>query len=167
MALLDILYFPDPRLRLNAKPVEKVDSNIQRIVADMFETMYAAPGIGLAAPQVNIQKRIVVLDTSEDRSQPLCLINPVIVRQAGHFCVAEGCLSLPDIFEEVDRPQQITVTALNLHGQAFTMEAADLLAICIQHETDHLEGKLFVDYLSALKQQRIRKKFVKAKKLAL
>ena len=161
MAILDILHFPDPRLRNKAKPVAQVDDSIRRLVDDMLETMYQAPGIGLAATQVNVAKRVVVIDLSEDKSEPLCLINPEILEKDGVEQMEEGCLSVPGIYESVSRANHIRVRALDREGNPFEMEADDLLAVCIQHELDHLEGKLFVDYLSSLKRQRIRKKLEK------
>lgn len=165
MALIEILHFPDPRLRKKAIPVDKVDDQVRQTVRDMFETMYNAPGIGLAATQVNIQQQIIVIDVSEDKSEPVCLINPVIIVKDGEEEMQEGCLSVPGIFENVRRAESITVQALNQQGAEFTLEAEGLLAVCIQHEMDHLEGKLFVDYLSPLKLQRIKKKMLKMKKL--
>jgi peptide deformylase len=164
MAILEILEFPDPRLRTKAKPVAKVDERIRTLIADMFETMYAAPGIGLAASQVNVHERLLVIDISEDRSQPLAFINPEIVKRSGDEETEEGCLSVPGIFEKVKRSKSITVRALDRHGIAFEMDADELLAVCIQHEMDHLEGKLFVDYLSELKRTRIRGKLEKERK---
>lgn len=161
MSLLEILHFPDPRLRTLAQPVEYVDGLIRNIVDDMLETMYAAPGIGLAATQVNIHQQIIVIDISTEKNAPLCLINPQITEQQGQQSGEEGCLSVPGIFEPVERAETITVCALNQEGQEFTLTATDLLAVCIQHEMDHLQGKLFVDYLSPLKRQRIRKKLEK------
>jgi peptide deformylase len=166
MALLKILHFPDPRLRTQAKPVEKIDKAIQSLVADMFETMYQVPGVGLAATQVNIHKEIIVIDISEKRNQPLCLINPKILASEGVQSTEEGCLSVPDIFEKIERYQRITVQALNEKGESFTLNADDILAVCIQHEIDHLKGKLFVDYLSSLKRQRISKKLLKKQRQA-
>jgi len=165
MALLEILHFPDPRLRKKAIPVDKVDDQVRQTVKNMFETMYDAPGIGLAATQVNIQQQIIVIDVSEDKSTPVCLINPEITFKDGEEEMQEGCLSVPGIFENVQRAENITVKALDLEGSEFTMEADGLLAVCIQHEMDHLDGKLFVDYLSPLKLQRIKKKMLKIKKL--
>ncbi|MFK7815437.1 MAG: peptide deformylase [Gammaproteobacteria bacterium] len=165
MALIEILHFPDPRLRKKAIPVDKVDDQIRQTVNDMFETMYAAPGIGLAATQVNIQKQIIVIDVSEDKSEPVCLINPKIIAKDGEEEMQEGCLSVPGIFENVRRAESITVQALDQQGVEFTQDAEGLLAVCIQHEMDHLDGKLFVDYLSPLKMQRIKKKMLKMKKL--
>ncbi len=164
MAILDILHFPDPRLRSTATTVEVVDKAISRLISDMFETMYQAPGIGLAAPQVNVSKRIVVMDVSEDRDTPLCFINPEIVERDGEEEMEEGCLSVPGIYETVTRAERVKVQALDREGEPFELEAEGLLAVCIQHELDHLDGKLFVDYLSSLKRQRIRKKLEKARR---
>jgi peptide deformylase len=161
MAILDILHFPDPRLRNKAKPVAQVDDSIRRLIDDMLETMYQAPGIGLAATQVNVAKRVVVIDISEERDEPLCLINPEILAKEGVEQMEEGCLSVPGVYELVSRANQIRVSALDREGNHLEMEAEGLLAVCIQHELDHLEGKLFVDYLSSLKRQRIRKKLEK------
>jgi len=166
MALLNILHFPDPRLRTTAKPVAQVDDRIRRLVADMFETMYAAPGIGLAATQVDVHERVIVIDVSEDRSQPLVLINPEILTKEGVERMDEGCLSVPGFFEEVERADRIRVRALDRDGVAFERDADGLLAVCIQHEMDHLEGKLFVDYLSPLKREMVRKKLAKARRNA-
>ena len=165
MAILDILEFPDNRLRKIARPVETVDASIRKIVSDMFETMYDAPGIGLAATQVNIQKRIVVIDISEEKNTPFCMINPEIISLEGTEESEEGCLSVPGFFETVKRAERVGINALNRDGNAFELEIDGLLSVCIQHEIDHLEGKLFVDYLSSLKRQRIRKKLVKAHRL--
>ncbi len=164
MPLLDILEFPDERLRTRAKPVEEVTDEIRQLVDDMFETMYAAPGIGLAATQVNVHLRVVVIDISREKSQPLCLINPVIVAKDGIEQHEEGCLSVPGVYETVERADHIKLEALNRDGEKFVLETGELLAVCIQHELDHLEGKLFVDYLSPLKRNRIRKKLEKQKK---
>jgi peptide deformylase len=161
MSQLDILTFPDPRLRNQAMPVPEVDEQIRRIVDDMLETMYAAPGIGLAAIQVNIPLRIIVIDISEGHDQPLCLINPEILVREGEEEMEEGCLSVPGFYEPVTRAERIRVRALNRDGQPFELETDGLLAVCIQHEIDHLDGKLFVDYISSLKRQRIRKKLEK------
>jgi peptide deformylase len=161
MAKLDILTFPDPRLRNTAHPVEAVDARVQRIVDDMFETMYAAPGIGLAAIQVNIPLRVIVIDVSEANDAPLCLINPEILERRGEEQMDEGCLSVPGFYEPVTRAERIRVRALDRDGEPFELEADGLLAVCIQHEIDHLDGKLFVDYISALKRQRIRHKLEK------
>jgi peptide deformylase len=164
MALLEILHFPDSRLRKKAIPVDKVNDQVRQTVEDMFATMYDAPGIGLAATQVDIQQQIIVIDVSEDKSEPLCLINPEILVKDGEEEMQEGCLSVPGIFEKVQRAENITVKALDQKGTEFTMQADGLLAVCIQHEMDHLDGKLFVDYLSPLKMQRIKKKMLKLKK---
>ncbi|MGA7982822.1 MAG: peptide deformylase [Chromatiaceae bacterium] len=161
MSTLDILTFPDPRLRRKAEPVAEVDDGIRRIVDDMLETMYAAPGIGLAAVQVDIPRRIVVIDISEERDSPLCLINPQIHECEGEEQMEEGCLSVPGFYESVTRADKVRVHALNREGEPFELEAVGLLAVCIQHEIDHLDGKLFVDYISSLKRQRIRKKLEK------
>ena len=167
MAILNILNYPDERLRIQAAPVENVDAGIVQLVDDMFETMYAAPGIGLAATQVNVHQQIIVMDIAEDRSRPLTFINPEIIAKDGVQAIDEGCLSVPGIYEPVDRARHIQVRAIDKQGNPFEMEAEDLLAVCIQHEMDHLRGKLFVDYLSQLKRQRIRKKLHKQQKLAI
>ena len=164
MALLEILHFPDSRLRLQAKPVAQVDDRVRQVVSDMFETMYDAPGIGLAATQVNIQEQIIVIDISEDMDQPLCLINPEILETDGLEEMQEGCLSVPGFYENVTRAESIKIQALNEQGDNIELEADGLLAVCIQHEMDHLDGKLFVDYLSPLKRQRIKKKLLKLEK---
>ncbi|MDW3095982.1 MAG: peptide deformylase [Gammaproteobacteria bacterium] len=164
MALLEILHFPDPRLRLKARPVTQVDDQVRQMVKDMFETMYQAPGIGLAATQVNIQLDVIVIDVSDDKNQPLCLINPKILESDGSEEMQEGCLSVPGFYENVTRAEKVKIQALNENGESFELEADDLLAVCIQHEMDHLQGKLFVDYLSPLKRQRIKKKLVKLEK---
>jgi peptide deformylase len=162
MAILEILEFPDPRLRTVAKPVTEVDDRIRALVDDMFETMYDAPGVGLAASQVNVHERVVVIDVSEDKSQPLVFINPEItVLDEEMQEYDEGCLSVPGFYETVIRPEHIRVTALDRDGKPFTLEPGGLLAVCIQHELDHLNGKLFVDYVSAMKRSRIRKKLEK------
>ncbi|AHE99465.1 peptide deformylase [Thioalkalivibrio paradoxus] len=161
MALREILCFPDPRLRLRAVPVAEVSDSIRELVDDMFETMYAAPGIGLAATQINVQKRILVADVSEDQNEPYCLINPEILSRDGEEEMDEGCLSVPGFYERVRRAERIRVRALNRDGEPFELETGGLLAVCIQHEIDHLDGKLFVDYLSNLKRTRIRKKLEK------
>jgi peptide deformylase len=165
MAILEILEFPDPRLRTLAKAVLTVDNSVRQLLDDMFETMYAAPGIGLAAPQINIHQRIVVIDVSEDKSQPLVFINPTITvldNQLHEY--DEGCLSVPGFYEMVVRPEHISVTALDRQGKSFTLQPTGLLAVCIQHELDHLNGKLFVDHISPLKRSRIRKKLEKKHK---
>ena len=164
MALLEILHFPDARLRLKAQPVARVDDNVRQMARDMLETMYEAPGIGLAATQVNIQLQIIVIDVSEQKDQPLCLINPELLAADGSEEMQEGCLSVPGYYENVTRAEKIKVRALNTEGETFELEADDLLAVCIQHEMDHLEGKLFVDYLSPLKRQRIKNKLLKMEK---
>ena len=165
MALLNILEFPDPRLRKQAAPVNQVDSRIQTLVDDMFETMYAAPGIGLAASQVDVHERVIVMDLTEDRSDPKVFINPeVTVLDDDLGTYDEGCLSVPGFYETVKRPRAVEVSAMNREGQQFTERLEGLMAICLQHEIDHLEGKLFVDYLSPLKRQRIRSKLVKEQK---
>jgi peptide deformylase len=164
MALLPILEFPDPRLRTKAQPVEQVDDGLRKLIDDMFETMYAAPGIGLAATQVNVHKRLLVIDISEKRNERLALINPEIVSHSGMEETEEGCLSVPGIYEKVKRAEQICVRALDRNGKQIEFDADGLLAVCIQHEMDHLEGKLFVDYLSDLKRTRIRKKLDKDRK---
>jgi peptide deformylase len=161
MALLQILHFPDPRLRLRATPVEAVDDGIRRLAADMLETMYDAPGVGLAATQVNVQKRLFVTDVSETHDQPLVFINPEIIGRDGDEEMEEGCLSVPGVFELVRRSSRIQLRALDLEGRPYERVADGLLAVCIQHEIDHLDGKLFVDYLSTLKRDRIRKKLEK------
>ena len=164
MARLQILEFPDPRLRTRAQPVQQVDDALRKLIDDMFETMYHAPGIGLAATQVNVHKRLLVIDLSQDRSQPLVLINPEIIARAGVEESEEGCLSVPGIYEKVTRAERIRVRTLDRNGDTIEIEASGLLAVCIQHEMDHLEGKLFVDYLSELKRTRIRKKLDKDRK---
>ncbi len=164
MAILNILEYPDPRLRTKAVPVETVDAEIQRLVDDLFETMYAAPGIGLAATQVDVHKRVLVVDCTENREAPLCFINPQLVATEGDCDSEEGCLSVPGYTETVSRAEQIRVRALNREGETFEMDADGLLAVCIQHEMDHLDGKLFVDYLSSLKQQRLRKRLSKTRR---
>ncbi|MEE9445116.1 MAG: peptide deformylase [Cocleimonas sp.] len=164
MAELTILRFPDARLRTKAAPVLEVSDAIRTLLDDMLETMYAAPGIGLAATQVNVHQQIVVIDVSEEKDQPYCFINPVITKRAGEELCEEGCLSVPEFFAEVERSETITVKALDRDGKEFELEADGLLAVCIQHELDHLKGKLFVDYLSPLKQKRLQKKFAKLAK---
>ena len=162
MAILNILEFPDPRLRTVAKPVGVVDDDLRQLIDDMFETMYAAPGIGLAATQVNVHLRLVVMDLSEDKSEPLVFINPefeTLTDQLEPY--QEGCLSVPGFYENVDRPLQVRIKALDRDGKSFELVAEGLLAVCIQHECDHLNGKLFVDYLSNLKRDRIKKKLEK------
>lgn len=164
MAILDILHFPDPRLRIKAKPVEAVDAELQQLIDDMFETMYAAPGIGLAATQVNVHKRLIVIDVSDDQSEPLVLINPEILDKRGVEEMQEGCLSVPGYYDNVQRADWVRVRALDRDGKPFELETDGLLAVCIQHEIDHLDGKLFVDYLSEAKRQRIRKRLEKERR---
>jgi len=164
MALLEILEFPDDRLRTKAKPVEVFDDALRQQIADMFETMYAAPGIGLAATQVNYHRQLIVIDVSEDRSGRLVLINPRIVSSQGSTCYEEGCLSVPDVRAKVDRANEITVEALDAWGQPQTVCADGLLSVCIQHEMDHLAGKVFVDHLSPLKRQLVLRKLEKQRR---
>lgn len=161
MPVLDILRYPDPRLYRKAVPVKEVDASIRSLVRDMAETMYAAPGMGLAATQVDVHKRVIVIDASETRDQLRVLINPEIIAQEGVQYCEEGCLSVPGVFEPVERAERVTVRALGIDGNPFTLEAEKLLAVCIQHEMDHLEGKVFVDYLSRLKQKRIKARLQK------
>jgi len=167
MAKLEILEFPDPRLRTKATPVDQVDDSLRALIDDMFETMYDAPGIGLAATQVNVHQRLIVIDVSEDRSQPLVFINPEIeVLDPELAEYDEGCLSVPGFYETVSRPRRVRINAIDRNGEAFEMISDGLLATCIQHEIDHLDGKLFVDYLSTLKRQRIRSKLEKSQRQA-
>jgi peptide deformylase len=162
MAVLEILEFPDPRLRTEAKPVAQVTRGTRTLIDNMLETMYAAPGIGLAATQVNVHQRLLVMDVSDDNSKPLVFINPrITVLDPEQDEYDEGCLSVPGFYETVSRPQKVEVSALDRNGEAFTCQLEGLAAICLQHEIDHLDGKLFVDYLSPLKRQRIRKKLEK------
>ena len=162
MAKLNILEFPDPRLRTKARPVEVVDDEVRRLIDDLFETMYDAPGIGLAATQVNVHRRVIVVDLSEDRSAAHAFVNPTYEILPGEEIETnEGCLSVPEFYEGVSRPERIRVSALDRNGEPLSLEAEGLLAVCIQHECDHLDGKLFVDYLSPLKRQRIRRKLEK------
>lgn len=167
MAILNILHFPDERLRTKARPVTKVTDEHRTLINNMLETMYDAPGIGLAATQVNVHKRILVIDISEEKNQPIVLINPEILEKEGDQEFDEGCLSVPGIYETLHRAKKVRVKALNQEGESFEMNAEGLLAVCIQHEMDHLQGKLFVDYLSNLKKQRIRKKLEKQQKNAM
>ncbi len=167
MTILNILHYPDPLLRTKAQPVSVVDQRIRDLVADMFETMYAAPGIGLAATQVNVHERVIVLDVSEDRGNPMCLINPRLLSQEGIDEIEEGCLSVPGVYEPVSRAEKIQVHALDVAGEDFELEAEGLLSVCIQHEMDHLEGKLFIDRLSQLKRSRIRKRVEKEQRTEL
>ena len=164
--LLPILCYPDKKLRTVAKPVEMVDDAIKTLVKNMFETMYDAPGIGLAATQVDFHQRLIVIDVSDEQNQPLCLINPEIIEKSGEIELEEGCLSVPNYYENVKRANDIKVRALNQNGEKFEMEASEILAICIRHEIDHLNGILFVDYISKLKQKRLKEKTnKKAKRL--
>jgi len=164
MTKLAILEYPDPRLRNTAKPVEVVDDAVRQLVADLLETMYAAKGVGLAATQVDVHRRVLVLDVSEERNQPLAFINPELLSAEGRGPGEEGCLSVPDIYDKVQRATKVRVRALGGDGVPFEIEAEGLLAVCIQHEMDHLEGKLFVDYLSELKRQLIRRRLEKDRK---
>lgn len=161
MALLPILRYPDPRLHKKAAPVQKVDESIRKLIADMAETMYEAPGIGLAATQVDVHKRVIVIDVSEDKSSLLAFINPEILERSGEQVCEEGCLSVPGIYEKVTRSERVRMRALDPQGEPFTLEAEGLLAVCIQHEIDHLEGKVFVEHLSQLKQGRIKARLAK------
>lgn len=166
MSRLEILVYPDPRLRRTAAAVDVVDASITRLAEDMLETMYAAPGVGLAATQVDVHKRIIVVDVSEEHNQPHVFINPEFdVLSETLFEAPEGCLSVPGFYEPVARPDAIRVNALDRHGAPLSLEAEGMLAVCIQHECDHLEGKLFVDYLSSLKRQRIRKRLIKQQRM--
>ncbi len=165
MSILNILEFPDERLKTIAKPVQKVDDEICTLIDDMLETMYAAKGVGLAATQVNVHKQVIVIDISEEKNAPLYLINPEIVEQEGVEESEEGCLSVPGFFENVKRAEKVKIRALDREGNEIELEADDFLAVCIQHEMDHLLGKLFVDYLSPLKRQRIKKKLDKIHKI--
>lgn len=165
MSILTILEFPDDRLRKVAAVVKTVDDKIQKLVDDMLDTMYHEHGVGLAATQVNVHQRIIVIDVSENKDEPLCLINPEIIEKYGEKENEEGCLSVPNFFEKVKRGERVRVKALDRNGRSFEFEAADLLSVCVQHEIDHLNGKLFVDYISSLKRQRIKKKLEKLHKL--
>ena len=168
MAVLKILIFPDQRLRTVAKEVLVIDDEIKALVSNLLETMYEGNGIGLSATQVNIHKRILVVDISDEKDSPLILINPKIkVLNKEEKTYSEGCLSVPGFFEEVSRPSEINITALNLEGERFTIMATDLLAVAVQHEMDHLDGKIFVDFLSNLKRQRIKSKLLKISKAAV
>ena len=164
MALRTILEFPDPRLRTRAEPVTSFDAALGRLVDDMLETMYAAPGIGLAATQVDVHKRLIVIDISKEHNEPLVLVNPEILAREGDSSTEEGCLSVPGIFDEVKRAAKVRVRAKDRNGEPFERDFDDVLAVCVQHEMDHLEGRLFVDYLSDLKRERIRKKLDKDRK---
>jgi peptide deformylase len=165
MTRLTILEFPDPRLRTRATPVASVDAPLRDLIDDMLETMYAANGIGLAATQVNVHKRVLVTDVSEGRNEPRVFINPEILSRDGTEVSQEGCLSVPGYFDEVERAERIRVRALDRDGRAIEQDLGGLLAVCVQHEVDHLDGKLFVDYLSEMKRQRVRKKLEKERKL--
>ena len=164
MARLPIIEFPDPRLRTVARPVREVDTRIRQLIDDMFETMYEAPGIGLAATQVDVHERLLVLDVSEDKSYPMVFINPEILDSEGSQVYQQGCLSVPGIYADVKRAEKIVVRALDRDGQSFEVSADGLLAVCIQHEMDHLAGKVFVDYLSPLKRELVRKKLAKQRR---
>ena len=165
MSQLTVLKYPDERLRKVAEPVATVDDALRATVDDMFETMYESQGVGLAATQVDVHKRLFVADCSEDQNEPLVFINPEITKAEGHFTNDEGCLSFPGVYAKVERAERITVEALDRNGEKFSLDEEGLLAICIQHELDHLNGKLFVDYLSPLKQNRIRKKLEKEQRI--
>ncbi len=167
MALLPILHYPDPRLHKVAAPVAAVDDRIRRLVKNMAETMYAAPGIGLAATQVDVHERVLIIDISETRDQLQAFINPEILERFGEAETEEGCLSVPGIYDKVKRAERVKVQALNTQGEKFTLEAEGRLAVCIQHEIDHLDGKVFVEYLSRLKQQRIAAKLRKQQRAAM
>ena len=164
MAIRSILEFPDPRLRTRAQPVTRFDPDLHRVIDDMLETMYAAPGIGLAATQVDVHQRLIVIDISADRNDPLVLINPEILTREGEIATEEGCLSVPGYFDEVKRAARIRVRAHDRDGNVFERDCDDILAVCVQHEMDHIDGKLFVDYLSSLKRERVRKKLEKERK---
>jgi peptide deformylase len=166
MAILEILQYPDPRLNQPAERVEKIDAATRQLIDDLAETMYAAPGIGLAATQVDVHKQIIVIDVSEDKGDLRVFINPEITRREGMALNQEGCLSVPGIYDNVERADSVTVTALDRNGSRFTLNASGLLATCIQHEMDHLQGKVFVDYLSELKQNRVRTKLKKRQRKA-
>jgi peptide deformylase len=164
MALRTILEYPDPRLRTKARPVSEFGADLARLVDDLFDTMYAAPGIGLAATQIDVHQRVIVADVSPERDQPLVLVNPEILSRDGVSSGEEGCLSVPDIYDEVQRAARVRVRARDRNGELFERDCEDILAVCVQHELDHLEGKLFVDYLSDLRRERIRKKLEKERK---
>ena len=167
MAIRKILHYPDPRLRRKALPVDTVDGEIRTLIDELAETMYQAPGMGLAAPQIDVSKRVFVIDISEARNDLRGLVNPELLTQEGEQTMEEGCLSVPGVYEEVTRAEKVTVRALGGDGKPFELEADGLLATCVQHEIDHLDGKLFVDYLSRLKQQRVRKKLAKQQRLVM
>ena len=166
MAIRDILVFPHPNLRKKAAPVETFDDALRTLVSDMFETMYDAPGIGLAATQIDVHQRIIVIDVSEDKSEPMVFINPELLSEEGKNVHEEGCLSVPGFYESVERPEKVRVKAFDEHGKEYELEAEGLLATCVQHEIDHRNGKVFVDYVSALKRDRIRKKLEKQQRKA-
>src|SRR6478672_9445768 len=166
MAILEILQYPDLRLNQPAERIEKIDAATRKLIDDMIETMYAAPGVGLAASQVDVHKQIVVIDVSDDRSDLRVFINPEITRREGMAVNQEGCLSLPGVYDNVERAESVTVTALDRNGSRFTLNASGMLATCIQHELDHLQGKIFIDYLSDLKQNRVRAKIKKRQRKA-
>ncbi len=167
MAIRKILHYPDPRLRRKALPVDTVDDEIRTLIDDLAETMYQAPGIGLAAPQIDVSKRVLILDISEARNELWVFVNPELLTQEGEQTMEEGCLSVPGVYDEVTRAEKVTVRALDRDGKPFELEADGLLAACVQHEIDHLDGKLFVDYLSRLKQRRTRKKLEKQQRLVM
>jgi peptide deformylase len=167
MALLPILHYPDPRLHRKAKKVERVDDRIRKLVDDMAQTMYAAPGVGLAATQVDVHERVIVIDISEARNELQAFINPRVVKASGEAENEEGCLSVPGVYDYVTRPEHITLEALNVQGEPVVLDTGGLLAVCIQHEIDHLDGKVFVEYLSRLKQQRIRGRMRKLQRAAM
>jgi peptide deformylase len=167
MALLPILHYPDPRLNKVATPVARVDDRIRKLINDMAETMYAAPGIGLAATQVDVHERVIIIDISDTRDCLQAFVNPEIIARSGEAETEEGCLSVPGVYDTVTRAERVTVRALNANGELFTLEAEGLLAVCIQHEIDHLEGRVFVEYLSRLKQQRIASKLRKQQRVAM
>lgn len=164
MALLNVLEYPDPRLRTRAEPVQVFDAALARLIDDMFETMYAAPGIGLAATQVDVHRQLIVMDVSKEANAPQVFINPAILSSEGTTAMEEGCLSVPGIYDEVQRAQRVRVRAFDRHGAPFEMDLDGLTAVCLQHEMDHLNGRLFVDYLSEMKRQRIRKKLEKERR---
>lgn len=164
MAIRTILEFPDPRLRTRAQPVSRFDADLHRVIDDMLETMYAAPGIGLAATQIDVHQRLLVIDISAGRTDPLVLINPEILSREGETATEEGCLSVPGYFDEVKRAARIRVRAQDRDGNVFERDCEELLAVCVQHEMDHIDGRLFVDYLSGLKRERVRKKLEKERK---
>jgi peptide deformylase len=166
MAILEILQYPDSRLNTPAQRVEKIDAATRKLIEDMAETMYAAPGVGLAATQVDVHKQVVIIDVSDDRSDLRVFVNPEITRREGVAVNQEGCLSIPGIYDNVERAESVTVTALDRNGARFTLNASGMLAACIQHEMDHLQGKVFIDYLSELKQNRVRTKLKKRQRKA-